>query len=244
MSMRKWLAAVGAISLVPAQLLAMGCFTGPYAGVEGDFGFSNNSYHLKFSQNDTNGTSFADSFSMEHKSSFGIYGNLGYAFDNGFATQVSVGYRDKQERAKGDSDVTLDSSNVLVTVDAIFSMDTHYVIMPVLGAGVGISWFDGEGKYEITDSTPTTESGDYSNAKKTNLIYKLELGVAFNTNSPFVFDIKYKYIGSPKFSDPKDLLSEPANTTTTFDKNGLRIQDIEYNDHTIAIGVKYLFATV
>ncbi|MEM8935423.1 MAG: OmpA family protein [Pseudomonadota bacterium] len=179
--------------------------------------------------------------SADYDSGIGVYGALGYAFGDGFRTELEVSYRNNDISAI-DPDgpgftgftggtATGDSSALGILLNVIYDFEgLHDVITPYIGAGVGIANVDHSIiAGPITGSVPTNPMSITYGADKWVAAYQGIAGVSVDLAEGLLLDVSYRYFAT-----------DPTSFTGTINGGAQPIK-AEYRSHTAFAGLRWLF---
>jgi outer membrane protein OmpA-like peptidoglycan-associated protein len=174
----------------------------------------------------------------DHQKGIGVYTALGYAYGNGFRTELEFSYRDNDARQwvgdgvtfSGFPEPTLDGdmSSYALMANLIYDFNQDGFLNPYIGAGAGYARLDadlvGVNPVAIGNLSPLlVDDHDW------NFAYQGIAGLAIRIAEGLALDISYRYFAtlSPEFTGTL------AGAATTY--------ETEYNSHTLFAGLRWNF---
>lgn len=156
---------------------------------------------------------FGNEIEISFDTGFGITGAIGNAFDNGFRTEVELGYRtnDMDEASVsglGSASIDGDVSTLSLMVNGLYDFMPGNTVSPFVGVGIGFANVEAD--------------IDFAGSEDDNVLaYQLAAGVAFPVNPNMNIDVQYRLFGTedPDFDDV----------------------EAEYTTHNLMVGLRYSF---
>ena len=151
--------------------------------------------------------------------------NFGYAFGNGFRTELELGGRwngVKQANGNGASGGSGDVYAYSAMVNLLYDINTGTRWTPYFGGGAGWTWMD-------YDGTGTFAGGTTVDSDDNEFTLQLIAGVDYSIDDNWRIGLQYRYFFP---LDPEDLTAS----------NGQSI-DSEYKAHNVLLTLRYTFWT-
>lgn len=147
-----------------------------------------------------------------------VVGTLGYAYGNGFRTEIEVGYRQNDvDSMRGIANATGDTTAWNFMVNALYDFDTGTAFTPYVGAGVGAALVDYDG---VAIAGATVDDDD------TQFAYQGIAGVAYGLSDNLDLFVDYRYLATSDLS------------LTTRAGAGF---DADFQNHTVLAGLRFSF---
>lgn len=148
---------------------------------------------------------------------YGVFVALGHTFENGFRSEVELGYRENDADKfewKGiyadlfeDENLSGDFSALSLMANSFYDIKTGSAFTPFVGIGLGFARLDADGE------------------KDTVFAYQGSLGISYALTSSTSLDLQYRYFAT---QDPE------------FKVDGEKIES-EYSTHNMMLGLRYSF---
>ncbi|MDR0967491.1 MAG: outer membrane beta-barrel protein [Rickettsiales bacterium] len=158
-------------------------------------------------------------------SDFGLRGEIEYGFgelEDEFIVKPAAW---RGAEAKADYSVAQN----FIMANAYYDITTDTKITPFIGGGVGIGILNTDVEVESRAAGIDAEA----DSTKTNFVWNVGGGVAYQFNDALTFDVSYRYVDMGK----NDIAVRVI--TTGFDETSITNMDIE--SHEILVGARYTF---
>lgn len=221
-------AATATIALAPAA----NAYEGLYGAIGAGLSYVSDDLEV---ESITGGPYAAD---FDHDKGIGAYAALGYAYGNGFRTELELSYRKNDARQWVGDNVTFsgfheptldgDTSSYAFMANLLYDFGDSGWLNPYIGAGVGYARID----QELVGVNPVAIGGLSPLLVDDNtweFAYQGIAGMAFRLAEGLMLDVSYRYFAtlSPEF----DALL--AGVPTTY--------ETEYKSHTVFAGLRWNF---
>lgn len=143
-------------------------------------------------------------FDAESDTGFGVNGVLGYAFSNGWRTELELGYRENDldqldlqagfGDANGESvDVSGDTSALSLMANTWYNFNTGSRFQPYLGGGIGVA--------QVAANNVRADGADLFDDDDVVFAYQAGAGVDMGINDDLTVGVGYRYFGTedPEF---------------------------------------------
>lgn len=211
------------VSLMPAAALAQMEPKGFYATIYGQYSQIGSS---SFTESGARG--FGGGLHADFDSGFGVGGDIGYRYGNGWAAEVEWNYRNHALDTLRQGGVNLardgDFASNTVFINGLRRFSTASAWTPYVGAGIG--WVQ---EIDI-DITPTGSGSERGYSDGNEFAFQLIAGVEYTLTSKWSLtaDTRYMRVGSV------DLDNETGNADG-------KAGPLKYNPFSVQIGIRYSF---
>ena len=180
----------------------------------------------------------------DYDNGIGAFAALGYAWGNGFSTELEFSYRNNDiDQIDPDGlgfsglpngTISGDTTSLAFMVNALYEFDFGGAlggVRPYLGGGVGIADID----HDITGSNPfgapTAPLSISFGATQRSLAYQGIAGLAFPLSEGLDFDLSYRYFGTKKDTVEGTLNGAPGEF------------EVGHNVHSFFAGLRWNFGS-
>jgi opacity protein-like surface antigen len=211
------------LSLMPAVALAQMEPKGFYATIYGQYSQIGSS---SFTESGAQG--LGSGLRADFNSGFGLGGDIGYRYGNGWAAEVEWNYRnhslDTLRQGGGNLARDGDFASNTIFINGLRRFSTDGAWTPYLGAGIG--WVE-EIDIDITPRGGGTERG-YSDGNEFAFQFIAGVEYEFTPQWSLTADTRYMRVGSVRLDN------ETGNS------NG-KVGTLKYNPFSVQVGVRYNF---
>jgi len=176
----------------------------------------------------------------DYSNGIGVYSALGYAWGNGFRTELEFSYRSNdidqidssgpgfsgipQGSILGDTTTIALMTNVLYDFAGVSSGFTPYI-----GGGIGFADVDHDISGSVTPGAPTSPLSIAYGGRNRVLAYQGIAGVAIGLAEGLALDLSYRYFGTQKKELPATINGLPAAL------------NVGYQTHSLFAGLRWNF---
>lgn len=219
-----------------AATLAIAPAANAYQGLYGAIGAGLN-YHQPDQDGEFSGAVAGADTEIDYDNGIGVYTTLGFAYGNGWRTELEYSYRDNDARHitsdgagfSGFTDVNGGVEAHAVMVNVLRDFETGNNVTPYLGAGFGAASLNAE---YFGDSGPNAAFGLTPiaiNDNNKSFAYQGIAGLAVDLAENLVLDLSYRYFATLN-----------AEFTGTVNGNPIGLQQ-DFDTHSVFAGLRWNF---
>jgi outer membrane protein OmpA-like peptidoglycan-associated protein/outer membrane protein W len=189
-----------ALAIAAASFSAPAHADGFYIGLNGGWNWAQ---HQKVDVGALGIAGARGTYKAKYDDGYGINGAVGYGWDNGFRTELEIGYKENQfKNALGVGGMNGRSQVWSAMANVYYDIPVSFALKPYVGGGLGVANWDAKGGL--------TNSPFRFNDDSTDIAWQAIAGVGYNIDPNWTLSLEYRYFETPlgSSSGPKGIRND------------------------------------